>query len=318
MKIVIYDPMGFDEEYVARVQQTAPDAQVVNCTEEQLPQEIADAEVFFGFHSPEVFQNAAKLKWIQTMSAGMEIFMVPELTERGLVICNASGIHAHPVTETAWALTAAVARGFATYFRHQHDHRWEFGPQYDLDEGTAGIIGMGGIGRRYARIAVAFGMRVVSVDLHLTEKPENVDELWPMDRLDELLKVSDVVLVACPFSSETYNLLDADQLSLMKPTAILVNIARGGIVNEEALSDALRNNRLAGAGLDVTETEPLPTDSPLWDVPNLIISPHGAGRSNHRMRRLTDLYCENLRRYLAGEPLKNVIDQQKGYPVPTN
>ena len=161
-------------------------------------------------------------------------------------------------------------------------------------------------------------MRVLAVDLHQPPKPATVESLWKLDRLDELLELADVVLISCPYTSETHDLIDAAALARMKPTAILVNIARGGIVNEEALATALHAGRLAGAGLDVCETEPLPADSPLWDVPNLIITPHCAGRSSGRMRRLTECFCENLRRYLAGEPLSNVVDQQKGYPVPAN
>ena len=158
-------------------------------------------------------------------------------------------------------------------------------------------------------------MKVVAVDAHPVSKPDFVDSLWTMDRLDELVEVADVVLTSCPYTEETHHLINADRIARMKPTAILVNIARGGIVDEDALTVALLEGRIAGAGLDVCETEPLPADSPLWEVPNLVITPHCGGMGPARMGRLTRFFCDNLRRYLAGEPLQNVVDQEKGYPV---
>ena len=134
-----------------------------------------------------------------------------------------------------------------------------------------------------------------------------------MDRLHDLLKESDVVMISCPYTPETHHLINRERLALMKPTAILVNIARGGIVDESALSDALRSGKLAGVGTDVCETEPLPPESPLWDLPNLVITPHCAGLSNQRMRRLTEFFCENLKRFLAGQPLINLLDPNRLY-----
>ncbi len=315
-KIVIYDPLGLGDDLVAAIQETAPEARVVVSPKDRVAAELSDAEIFFGFHTPEVFRHAEHLRWIQTTSAGMERLLEAELVERGLIITNACGVHGPAVSEMAWALTLAVARGLPTFFRQQQQHHWEHGPLYDLDGHTAGIIGLGGIGRRYAKVAAAFGMRVLAVDLHRPPKPDEVEDVWTLDRLDELLQSVDVLLISCPYSSETRGLINRERLARMKPTAILVNIARGGIVDEQALAEALRAGRLAGAGIDVCETEPLPAESPLWDVPNLVITPHCAGLSSHRARRLTEFFCENLRRYLAGEPLSNVIDQQKGYPVP--
>lgn len=315
-KIVIFDPLGLDDASIDAIRKSAPKAQVVMPEKGQLADELLDAEIFYGFHTPEVFRGATQLRWIQSTAAGLEQVLEPELVARNLKITNASGVHAGPVAEMAWALTLAVARGLPTYFRQQQDHQWERSTYYDLEDATAGIIGLGGIGRRYARTAAAFGMRVLAVDRHEPVKPEDVESLWGLDRLDEMLAQSDFVLVSCPYSSETHHLINHERLGRMKPTAILVNIARGGIVDEEALAAALREGRLAGAGLDVCETEPLPADSPLWDTPNLVITPHCAGLSAHRRRRLTEFFCENLRRYFSDEPLANLVDQAKGYPVP--
>ena len=317
IKIVIYDPIGLGPEVVSAIEHTAPTANVVAPSAEGLSAELADAEVFFGWHpEPTIFGEAKVLRWIQSTSAGMEKLLNPDLIARGLKICNASGVHAPQVTETAWALTLTIARGLPTYLRQQQEHHWGVGPLYDLDGGTAGIVGLGGIGRRYASIASAFGMRVVAVDAHEPPKPNQVESLWKMDCLDKLLAMSDVVLISCPFSKETLGLIDRGRLDCMKSTAILINIARGGIVDEDALSAVLRVGGIAGAGLDVVATEPLPPESPLWEVPNLVITPHCAGLSSRRIARLTNFFCDNLRRYLADEPLANVVAQDKGYPIP--
>jgi len=315
-KIVVYNPIGSDEESIAMIRSAVPQVTLVNPPKESVAAELADAEVFFGFHEPEVFRAAERLRWIQTSSAGMDAILDQALIGRELLITNASGVYAPQVAAAAWAMTLAIARGLPTFFRQQQEHRWEWGPLYALDGATAGVVGLGGIGRRYAKIAAALGMRVLAVDAHEPPKPDEVDEIWKMDRLEELMATVDVLLISCPYTADTHNLISRSRLAKMKPTGILVNIARGGIVDEAALRDALIEGRLAGAGLDVTETEPLPSDSPLWDTPNLIITPHCAGLSPQRDRKMTEFFCDNLRRYLAGEPLLNVVDQKRGYPIP--
>lgn len=316
-KIVAYDShLGIEDESVEAIQRTAPDAEVVAPTKEDLATELAEAEIFYGYHSPEVFRAAKKLCWIQSVAAGLDAMVDEALIERDLTITNASGVHAPQVAETAWALTLARTRSLSTYFRHQQEHHWECSTHFDLDGATAGIIGLGGIGRRYARVAAAFGMRVLAVDAHEPPKPDTVEAVWSLDRLDELLAAADVVLISCPATKATHHLINAERLACMKPTAFLVNIARGDIVDEVALAESLRAGRIAGAGIDVCAREPLPPDSTLWDVPNLSITPHSAGLSPSRTRRLTEFFCQNLRRYLDDEPLLNVVDPRIGYPVP--
>ncbi len=318
LKIVIYDEPRLDDESIATIRRAAPDAVVSLPSEEDVADELRDAEIFFGYHSPEVFRRAEKLKWIQATSAGMDAFLEPQLVARGLTICNASGVHAPQVAETAWALTLSIARNLPAFHLQQRAHVWEpSATLQDLADGTAGIVGLGGIGRYYARVAHAFGMRVLAIDQHEPRKPDHVESLWNLHRLDDMLAAADIVLIACPLTPETHHLIDRRRLALMKPSAILINIARGGIVDEGALIECLRSGHLTGAGLDVCETEPLPPESPLWDAPRLVITPHCAGTSSHRQRRLTKFFCENLQRYIAGEPLLNAIDQQKGYPLPS-
>ena len=317
MKIVVSDPIGFKDEHIARIADSVEGDTVVAPSEEELAGELADAEVFFGFHAPDIFAAAPNLKWIQTTSAGLDLILTPEVVERGLLVSNASGLHAAPVVETAWALTLAVVRELKKFQTDQTNHVWDPIEPMDVRGRTAGIVGLGGIGRRYARIAAAFDMRVIAVDLHSPPKPDEVESLWGMDRLNDLVAEADVLMIACPATAETQGLIGPEQIALMKSSAILINIARGGIVDEPALIDALRNDRIAGAGLDVTKIEPLPADDPIWDAPRLVLSPHVAGLSQDRQMRLVDFFCENLKRYKSGETLQNLVDQTRGYPVPS-
>ena len=316
MKIVVSDPLGFEDEHMSMLCDAAGDGTVVVPKEDDLVVEMADAEVFIGYHSPEIFSTAPKLKWIQTTAAGLDMMLTPDVIERGLIVTNASGLHAAPVVETAWALTLAVARYLKNFHRQQNDHDWNQFIPHDLDGRTVGIVGLGGIGRRYARIAAAFGMRVIAVDRHSPPKPNEVESLQGLGRLNDLVAEADVLLVSCPATAETQGLIGPEQIALLKSTAILVNIARGGIVDEPALIKCLTEGRIAGAGLDVTAVEPLPKNDPLWDTPRLVITPHIAGWSGDRSRRLVEFCCENLRRYRLREPLRNLVDQARGYPVP--
>jgi len=316
-KIVAYDSyLGISVESVDSIQQTSPDVVIVAPAKDNLVTELIEADVFYGYHSPEVFHNAQNLRWIQSTAAGLDAMIDAPLIARALTITNASGVHAPQVAEAAWALTLSLTRALPAYFRQQQEHQWKSSTHLDLDGATVGILGLGGIGRRYSQVAAAFGMRVLAVDAHDLPKPNDVEAVWPLDQLNELLAASDIVLISCPATKETRRLINSDRLACMKPTAFLVNIARGDIVDEDALAESLHAGRIAGAGIDVCATEPLPADSALWDAPNLIITPHSAGLSPNRSRRLIKFFCANLRRFLAGEPLLNVVDPRIGYPIP--
>ena len=319
-KIVVYDPLGFSDDQIQIIRDaTGGEYEVVVAPLEKVGEEIVDAEIFMGYHKPDVFQKAPNLKWIQSSSAGMDAMLDEPLVARGLPISNASGVHGPQVCELAWSLTLAVARGHYEFGQYQREHTWEpkaWSTHRDMEGSTAGIVGLGGIGLRYAKVASAFGMTVKGVDLYPREMPDFVDSVAGMDQLDELLGEADVVMISCPYTDDTHHLINADRLAKMKSTAILVNIARGEIVDEDALIHCLNNDGIFGAGLDVTSTEPLPSDSPLWDTPRLIITPHIAGLTGQRMQRLAEFFAANLVRFRAGEPLKNLIDPAKGYPVP--
>ena len=197
--------------------------------------------------------------------------------------------------------------------RNQIKRQWRVTPLLEIGDWTLGIIGMGGFGMHMAQRGKGLGMYVITVDPYRADKPAAVDELLPMDRLPELLGRSDALMVACPHTVETHHLLNAETLKLVKPGAYLINVTRGGIVDESALVDALRDGRLAGAGLDVFEVEPLPEDSPLWDLEGALISPHVAGFTPRYDERAAALFARNLGHYLAGEPLLNLVRRARGY-----
>ena len=312
MKIVLVHPM--DDDLESRVKGIAPSAEVVAADRDGAEAAVADAEVIYGLFRREIIKGAPGVKWIQSTGAGLGIDLLAELEGRDVLLTNASGIHAIQVAEHAWALTSALFRGLNVFFRNQLEHKWQRAPLVDLCGATAGIVGLGGIGRRYAERARGFEMRILAADIQAGEKPDCVDDLWGIDRLDDLLQESDVVFIACPHTPQTDKLIDARALGLMKSTAFLVNTARGDIVDQTALIQALRDGEIAGAGLDVFEQEPLPEDSPLWDLENAIITTHAGGSSSYRQRRLGDFFCENLERYLAGRPLLNEVDTSIGYP----
>lgn len=317
MKIVLLSPIG--QAFADRVRAVAPDADVVAPPDEAASvAAVANAEVILGnTPAPAVFRAATQLRWFQTESAGVNALLdIPELRDGDFILTNGSGLHRTQVAELAWALTLALFKQLPSYARAQRARLWDRdGPRpRDLDGATAGIVGLGGIGRQYAKRGAAFGMRVLAADVQRPSKPEFVAALWGMDRLDDVLKAADVLFLACPHTPATDRLIDARAFRLMKATAFLVNTARGRIVDEAALVTALKEGEIAGAGLDVFEEEPLPEESPLWEMENVILLPHMGGASAYRSGRVIDLFCENLKRYLAGSPLLNEVDRELGYP----
>ncbi len=275
-----------------------------------------DVEVIFGECSQEVLQRLPNLRWIQSSSAGMDSFLTPALRDSDIVVTNAAGLYGPSVADQGFALLLGLVRGIHHFARRQDDHNWDRHiptPIVEIAGSTIGIVGMGGIGGYMANRAKGFGAHVIAVDAFRTDKPQNVDELMPIDQLPELMRRSDAVLIACPLTDETRGLINSSNLTLMKPTAYLINVARGPIVDQDALIAVLQKGTIAGAGLDVTEVEPLDKDSPLWDMDNVILTPHVAGTSQRRFPRLVEFFCRNLKKYLAGEPLENVVRKELGF-----
>ena len=314
MKILVYYYSALSKEQEGLIRDAAGGHQVAfTYEEEDAIAEVPDAEVVFGFCPPKVFLQAKKLKWFQTQSAGMDSVLFPELIESDVVVTNAAGLYASHAAEHAFALLLGLTRGVHRFAENRLKRNWETFKLIEIGGWRLGIIGMGGFGIEMAQRGKGLGLEVVAVDAYPREAPESVDELWGMDRLDHLLGSSDVVMVACPLTEETHHLLNAEKLALMKPTSYLINVARGGIIEEEALTKILGEGRIAGAGLDVFEKEPLPPDSPLWELENVILAPHIAGNSQHRPGRTVEFFCENLGRFLRGESLLKVVDKKKGF-----
>jgi phosphoglycerate dehydrogenase-like enzyme len=212
----------------------------------------------------------------------------------------------------------AFTRGIRDSILRQREHEWAIRAirpkMVELTGSTMGIVGFGTVGRALARRAQAFDMRIIAVDLYRGEKPDHVDGLWSLDRLDELLRESDYVVVTVPYTPQTVGMIGAEQLALMKPSAMIIGISRGGIIDQEALAAALHGNRLAAAALDVFKPEPLPADSELWDLENLIVTPHVAGGTQLESQHVLDILGENLGRFARGElPLRNQIDKARGF-----
>lgn len=286
-------------------------------TEEEITAAAAEAEVAFGAVTEDVFKAAPNLKWIQSSSAGVEWMRhVPSLIHSDVQVTNTRGAHATTIAEHTFGMLVFLARRFDETYEAQKRHEWIRGsstPRTGLVGLTMGIIGLGQIGRAIARRAHAFEMNVIAVDVNEVPKPDYVSEVRLLDTLPDLMRRSDVVVIAIPITAETRGMIGPDLLKLMKPSAYLLVMSRGGIIHEPTLVQMLHDGQLAGAGLDVAETEPLPADNPLWDCPNIIITPHNSPSSDQTRANVMSIMKENLQRYLDGKPLINLVNKQAGY-----
>lgn len=277
---------------------------------------LAEAEIIYGSGSPtNVIARAPKLKWIQTTNAGVDDFWDSDIIRSSVIVTNTRGMHAISIGECVLELMLMFVKKMPLCFQLKQERQWKRFSLTVLHSKTVGIVGLGRIGREVARLSKAFGMRVLATRRSTKQvtHARNVDILLPQDRLPQLLSESDFVVLTLPLTSETNKLIGEEELRSMKPSAYLINIGRGNVVDEATLIRALEENWIAGAGLDVFATEPLPTESRLWDLPNVIFSPHVAGEIEDYYMQATDLFCENLRRYLNGKKLRNVVDKKKGY-----
>ncbi len=283
-----------------------------------------DVEVWTGANISQPFlQAATRLRWLSFFSAGVDGKVNPELLQRGLHITTASGVHGPNVAEHILTCMLMLTHGFPEHGRDQARHVWHNWSGSRAQGGelagqTLLIVGLGQIGAALARRARALDMTVTAVKRDPTKLPEGlvpgtVDRIVGPAELDALLPAADHVALCAPLTGETRHLFDRDRLARMKRGSCLTNIARGGLVDSAALVEALSSGQLGGAGLDVFEKEPLPTDSPLWDLPNVIVTPHKAGVTPHYYARAADLFAANLRRYLAGEPLQQEYSAVRGY-----
>ena len=316
VKMVLYPALT--DDVVARIRDLEVDVVAAHSEAEALEQ-IADADAFYGRITPALLEAGRNLHWIQATSAGLDNYFFPALRTSPVSMTNMRGIYSDVIADHVFAFVLSFARGMHIYGRWQTAGRWERGVEVvHLAETTLGIVGLGGIGLEVAGRGHVFGMTVLAVDPAPKGTPDYVSEIYSPDRLGEMLPQADFVVICVPHTRETAFMMDADALKAMKPGAFLINIGRGKVVDLEALTRALASGALSGAGLDVFEEEPLPAGHPLWQMEQVMITPHVAGVSPVISERRKDVIVENVRRFCAGEPLLNVVDKQKGYAVAPN
>lgn len=308
--------------WYAYAEDRRPDEEPEEETKAALERILAETEVLFStpIVPDDIVSRAPKLKWVQLTSAGVDRLLDSDLARSGVTITTASGIHAVPIGEYVMGVMLALAKGLPGAMRAQGERTWHPYLAEELYGKTVGIVGLGAIGRYVAKLAKADGMRVLAVRRSARARSEgaaaglpDVDELLPPSDLTHLLSESDYVVVAVPLTPESRGLIGERELRSMKPSARIVNVARGEVIDETALARALKEGWIAGAALDVFEEEPLAPDSELWGLENALLTPHISGGTPVYMERAVELFCDNLRRYLAGEPLRNVVDPERGY-----
>ncbi len=293
-----------------------PDARIVDAKDpEKQREEIVDTDMLFGRVSPEIYVLNKRLRYYHSIGAGVDAILIQELVESDVILASEKGEVGIHLAEHAMALLLALTRGLHTAIRKpdytiREPIRRE---QWELYDKTMGIVGFGGTGRAVAQRARGFGMRLLAVDIEDVPRAPGVEAIWKPDRMAELLGASDVVVICLPLTKATQHLFSRDLFRQMRRTAILINVTRGGIVYGDDLVKALDEGLLWGAGLDVTDPEPLPLNHPLWTHPRVIVTPHTAGGSPRRCERVVVTFCENLRRMRTGEPLLALIDKHKGY-----
>ena len=317
MKVVVGTMVT--DEFLGDLRASFPDVTFhPAATEEEQKREIADADIVYGRPSREVFLAADRLRWIQWDGTGIDdLASVPELADSDVVLTNMRGPHAAPMADHALGMILSLAHRRRDLWEDQRQHRWEQakydGRMVELGGRTMGILALGDIGLAIARRANAFDMEVYAVDLKPVPSPPEVREVWSPDRLDELLGISDWFVVTVPLTSKSRGMLDRRRLGLLKPGARLIVMSRGGIVDEAALLEGLRSGRIAGAGLDVFDQEPLPQESPFWDMENVVFSPHVSALSPQMWEGRREIFKENLRRFLTNQPFLYTCDKREGF-----
>ena len=275
------------------------------------------ADAASGFCTDELLDAAPRLKWVQASSAGVEKYPFDKMKEKGITFTNAKDIYGIQLADHTMAFILAFSRQLPFLFQAQQKRVWESRKNYppgELAGETLLVVGLGGTGLETARRAAGFGMRIIATRWHAdAPRPEFIEAVHPPEALHQLLPEADWVAVCAPLTRDTRDMFSDAEFALMKESAYIVCVTRGGIINTEALLRAVDSKAIAGAGLDVTDPEPLPSDHPLWERENVVITPHASGHSPNAGKRMADLLCENVRRFAAGEPLLNVVDLELQY-----
>lgn len=300
-----------EERHLNQIREVSSDLEIL--IDENVLEAIPDVDILIaGKFNREVLAKARKLKWIHAMAAGVDRLLFPEFCDSDIILTNSSGIHPIPISEHAFGMMLMLGRKLNFAMKSQSKKTWEVPQPTELYGKVLGVVGFGSIGERIGCLGKCFGMYVIGLKRNVTQS-EHAHEILPPERLHDLLRRSDFVVIALPLTEETQHLIKEKEFNLMKKTAFIINISRGKIICEKDMIEALQTGKIAGAGLDVFEEEPLPLESPLWSMDNVIATSHYAGSTPEYFNRAIDIFCENLKRFLKGEPMLNVVDKKKGY-----
>lgn len=318
---VLIGPNSYQlERVVEELASSYPEISFTHCSQSQdLSQNLAKTEVYLGWLGRDQFLAAENIKWIQSPSTGVDRFLaIPELRKGDVLLTSARGTHGPVLAEHTFALIFSITRGMHHFAFDQRERQWTTRSRRstlsELRGTTLGLVGFGSIGRAIALRAQSFGIKLVAVDVQDAQCPEHISWVGDLGRLNELMAVSDVVVITVPYTAETYHMINKARIEKMQSHAILVGISRGGIIDENDLVHALKAGTIRAAALDVCEKEPLPEESPLWDVNNLILTPHVGGGSQYEAEGILQIFKENIGRYTKGEfPLLNQVDKTRGF-----
>lgn len=321
MKVLVIPGLTLPEVSDADLQRIAaaagPDSEIVVSRQRDAETHAEGVEVILGLVPPPLFRAASELRWVHAIASGVDMFLYPEFLNSPVILTSEKGLVGEHLADHGFGLLLMLTRQLAAA-RDLGADSWNHRPELRREEIeltglTMGIIGFGGTGRAMARRAAAFGMSVRALDRDPVPASPEVEQVEPASALSAMLGGSDVIAVCCPLTHETRNLLDANAFAQMKPGSFLVNVTRGEVMDEAALISACRSGPLRGAALDVAPREPLPAESELWRLPNVVMTPHTAGASQFRASRNIERFIANLQRLNAGEPLEGVVDKVLGY-----
>ena len=306
-----------NQDVIARFEETAPGASFRYVREEDVTREdITETDILIGYVSPELIQASPRLKLFQLNLAGANTYCLPGILHEDTILCNSTGAYGVAVSEHMLASIFALTKKLNRYEHNRKKHLWrDEGSVLGIFGSTTLVIGAGDIGSEFGKRMAALGSRVIGIRRHKVEPAPYMVDSGTMEDIDRFLPEADFIACSLPATPETNRLFDAERIGRMKPTAIIANVGRGTLFDQQSLAEALMNYKIGGACLDVTDPEPLPKDSPLWDCPNLILTPHVAGyyHLHYTYERIVDIAMENLRRYLNGEELMNLVDRKSGY-----
>ncbi len=327
--VVCFKETLVEAPLIDRIARAWPDINIINTNQKGIPDALLEADFFCGHAKVPVdwerIVAQKRLRWIQSSAAGMDWCLVPSVIESDIMITTAAGVLADQVSEHGLALILAWHRNLHSFIMDQSVrmgnpdyHKFKRKPTDDLTGKTIGIVGYGGVGRRFSEVVAPFARRIIATDLYPENQPIHLNALWPADHLDDLLAESDVVFLSLPLNADTRGLFTTKKFAIMKKNALFANMARGPLVNTNALVTALQEEQIAGTIMDVTEPEPLPPDHSLWNLKNVLITPHVGGQIRWRFEDICDIFCENIRRFHQGEPLINRLSYQGkklGFPL---